>query len=219
MKLYLTTRQRIAGITLIETMIAASIGSAVIGAMVLGSVSFQQLSNGADEYYKATSDQMRVLDSIALDMRRATSGSVSNSSQTLTLNLPDYIDYSQNPPAPRTPTISSGGTVTYGAAGSQPAVVYTVTGTIPNQAITRTLTPSSGPATTSILTSDTANYQFHCFDPANSSSISPFSFGGAGEPSSVMAQVTFQPRFRRINLSNSRAGTRAAKTVYLRNHK
>src|SRR6266480_2713291 len=78
MKLCLTTRQRIAGMTLVETMIAASIGSAVIGAMVLGSVSFQQLSNGADEYYKATSDQMRVLDSIALDMRRATGGSVSN---------------------------------------------------------------------------------------------------------------------------------------------
>jgi Tfp pilus assembly protein PilW len=212
------TYPTIAGMTLIETLIGAAIGSAVIGAMVFGSVSFQQLSNGADEYYKATSDQMRVLDSIALDARRATSGSVSNSGQTLTLNLPDYIDYSQNPPVPRTPTISAAGTVTYGALGSQPTVVYTVTGSVPNQTITRTLTSAAGVATTSILTWDTSNNQFLCFDPANPSSTSPFSFGNAGEPSSIMAQVTFQPRFNRINLSSSRAGTRAAMRMYLRNH-
>ena len=84
MKLSLMRCQRSAGVTLIETLVAASIGCAIIGAMVFGSVSFQQLSNGADDYNKATSDQMRVLDSIALDMRRATSGSVSNSGQTLT---------------------------------------------------------------------------------------------------------------------------------------
>ncbi len=204
--------------TLIETLIGAAIGSAVIGAMVFGAVSFQQLANGADEYYKATSDQMRVLDSIALDTRRATSGSVSNSGQTLTLNLPDYIDYSQNPPVPRTPTISAG-TVSYGTAGSQPTVVYTITGTVPNQTITRTLTSSAGVATTSILTWDTSNNQFLCFDPANPASTNPFTFGNAGEPSSIMAQVTFQPRFNRINLSSSRAGTTAAMRMYLRNHK
>lgn len=206
--------------TLIETLIGASIGSAIIGAMVFAAVSFQELSNGADEYYKATSDQMRVLDSIALDMRRATNGSVSNSGQTLTLNLPDYVDYSQNPPAPRIPTISpAAGTVTYGTAGSQPTVVYTITGSVPNQIITRTLTPSSGAPTTSILTWDTSNNQFLCFDPANPGSTSPFSFGGAGQPSSITAQVTFQPRFNRFNLSAARAGTRAALTMYLRNHK
>ena len=209
----------IAGMTLIETLIGAAIGSAVIGAMVFGSVSFQQLSNGADEYYKATSDQMRVLDSIALDARRATSGSVSNTGQTLTLKLPDYIDYSQNPPLPRTPTISATGTVTYGALLSQPTVVYTVTGSVPNQTITRTLTSSAGVATTSILTWDTSDNRFLCFNPADPSSTTPFSFGNAGEPSSIMAQVTFQPRFNRINLSSSRAGTRAAMRMYLRNHK
>ncbi len=213
------TYRKHAGMTLIETLIGAVIGSAVIGGMVLGSVSFQQLSNGADEYYKATSDQMRVLDAIALDARRATSGDVSNNGQTLTLNLPDYIDYSQNPPAPRTPTIAATGAVTYGTSASQPRVVYTVTGTAPNQTITRTITPSSGAATTSILTWDTSNNQFLCFDPANPASTSPFSFGDAGQPSSITAQITFQPRFNRIDLPSSRAGTRAAKTIYLRNHK
>ena len=63
MKLH--TFRRRAGLTLVETMIAAAVGSAITGAMVLGSMSFQTLSNGANEYYRATSDQMRVLDSIA----------------------------------------------------------------------------------------------------------------------------------------------------------
>ena len=72
---------------------------------------------------------MRLLDYIALDMRRAINGSIYNTTQTLTLTLPDYIDYSQNPPTPRTATIVLSGpaaTVTYGT--TQPTVVYTVTG-------------------------------------------------------------------------------------------
>jgi len=215
MKLH--TFRRRAGLTLVETMIAAAVGSAITGAMVLGSMSFQTLSNGANEYYRATSDQMRVLDSIAQDTRRATSGSVSNGGQTLTLSLPDYIDYSQTPPTPRSPSISSTGAITYGSAGNQPTVTYSVTGNVPNQVITRTQVSSSGTAT-STLTWNTSDYQFLCFDPANPSGTAPFSFGGANQPSSITVQITFQPKFSRINLSASRAGTRAAVTMYLRNH-
>src|SRR3954464_10329889 len=103
--------------TLVEMVVSASIGSIIMGALILAASSFQNVFNATDDYYKATSDQMRVLDYVALDMRRAVSGSVSNDTQTLTLTLPDYIDYSQNPPTPRTANVkisSTVGTVTYG---------------------------------------------------------------------------------------------------------
>lgn len=159
MKFALTTSQSHSGLALAETMIAAAIGSAIIGAMVLGSVAFQTLSNGANEHYRATGDQIRVLDSIALDMRRTTSGTVSNNGRTLSLNLPDYFDYSLNPPAPRVPSISKKGVVTYGGAGNQPTITYTVAGSAPNQTITRTEASSLG-TTSSTLTWNTAVISF-----------------------------------------------------------
>ena len=219
----ITTGHRVAkrqAFTLVEMMISASVGVLIMGAIILTTISFQNVSNATDDYYKATSDQVRVLDYIALDMRRAINGSVSNTTQTLTLTLPDYIDYSQNPPTPRTPTIAlSGtvGTVTYGT--TPPTVVYAVTGSSPNQVITRTYTSSVGAVTTTTLTATAADYQFSCFDPNNAGSTTNFSFGAAGQPTSITAKITFMPKFNRLNLASSRAATIASMTMLLRNHK
>ncbi len=200
-----------------EMMIALVIGGLVLGAMVVGFGAFQQVYAATDDYSRATNDQMRVLDFIAQDMRRATSGTVSNSGQTLTLVMPDYLDEAQNPPVPRTPAISTKASVTYGAAASQPTAVYTLTGTSPNQTITRTYTPTVGAPVIMTLTMRSADYQFLCFDPASPATPS-FTFGGAGEPPSVTAQITFMPKFNRFRRANSRAGTTASLTVVVRNH-
>lgn len=221
----ITTRHGIAkggAFTLVEMMVSASIGSIIMGALILAATSFQNVFNATDDYYKATSDQMRVLDYIALDMRRAVSGSVSNTTQTLTLTLPDYIDYSQNPPTPRTATVKVSGsvaTVTYGTSLTPPTVVYTVTGSSPNQVITRSYTDSSVAVTATTLTAAAADFQFSCFDPNNAGSTANFSFGGAGQPTSVTAKVTFMPKYNRLNLASSRVGTAASLTMLLRNHK
>src|SRR5260221_5359536 len=112
MKQALSYSKEFSAFTLVEMMISVSVASFILLAAVLATVAFQTVFVATDECYKATSDQNRVLDYIAIDMRQATSGSVSNSGQTLTLNLPDYIDYSQTPPVPKTPTITKT-TVTY----------------------------------------------------------------------------------------------------------
>ena len=204
--------------TLVETMISLTVGGFLLAGMIMGFATFQQVFSGVDDYYRATSDQVRVLDFIGQDMRRAISGTASNSTLTLTLTLPDYIDQSQNPPVPRTATISASGTVTYGTAGSQPTVVYTITGTAPNQKVTRTYTPTSGAATTTTLTMAAANYQFNCVDPSNPGSTANFSFGGVGQPSSVMVKTSFQPKLNRFNFVNSRTATTVTSTIMLRNH-
>ncbi len=206
------------GFTLVETMLSLTVGGFLLGGMILGFSTFQQVFAGVDDYYRATSDQMRVLDFIGQDMRRATSGNVTNSATTLTLTLPDYIDESQNPPVPRTATLGASGTVTYGTSGVQPTAVYTISGTAPNQVITRTYTPTTGSATSTTLTMATANYQFNCLNPNNPGSTANFSFGGVGQPSSVLVQISFQPKFNRLSLANARTATTVSSTILLRNH-
>ena len=207
-----------AAFTLVETMISLTVGGIILGGMILSFTTFQQVFAGVDDYYRATSDQMRVLDFIGQDMRRAISGAVSNSTKTLTLTLPDYIDESQNPPVPRTAAVAAAGTVTYGTKGVQPTVVYTISGTAPNQTITRVYTPTTGTATTTTLSMAAANYQFSCLNPSNPGSTANFSFGGAGQPTSVMVQLTFQPKFNRFNFVNARTATMVSSTILLRNH-
>jgi Tfp pilus assembly protein PilW len=204
--------------TLVETMISLSVGGLLLGGMILGFSSFQQVFAGVDDYYRATSDQMRVLDFIGQDMRRAISGTVTNSTTTLTLTLPDYIDESQNPPVPRTAIVAASGTVTYGTTGVQPTAVYTISGTSPSQTITRTYTPTTGAATTTTLTMAAADYQFNSLDPSNPGSIANFSFGGTGQPTSVTVKISFQPKFNRFNFVNARTATMISSTILLRNH-
>jgi len=206
------------GFTLVETMFSLAVGGFLLAGMIMSFSTFQQVFSGVDDYYRATSDEMRVLDFIGQDMRRAISGAVSNSTTTLTLTLPDYIDQSQNPPVPRAATISPTGVVTYGIAGSQPTIVYTISGTSPNQKITRTFTPATGAATVTTLTAAAADYQFNCLDPSNQGSTANFAFGGLGQPASVMVRISFQPKLTRFNSANARTATSVSSTVLLRNH-
>ena len=203
---------------MIELMVSLAVGSMILAAVASGTIAMQKLFVATDQYYMATSDQMRVLDFIALDMRRAVRGSVSNSAQTLTLTLPDYVDYTRNPPVPRSPSVSATGKVIYGASASQPTVIYAISGTAPNQVIQRTLTGSDRSVATTTLTSAAANYQMSFFDPADPRSTTGFSLGGIGQASSLTAQITFAPRFNRLNLTSSRQSATASMTMLMRNH-
>jgi Tfp pilus assembly protein PilW len=205
------------GHTLVELMISISVGVLILAAVVSAVVAMQTLFVATDQYYMATSDQTRVLDFIAMDLRAALSGTVSNQAQTLTLTLPDYIDYTQNPPAPRSPTLSATDIVAYGSSATPPTVLYTVTGTAPNQVIQRILTTSTG-VTTTTLTAAAANYQMSFFTPTNPGSVTPFSLGRIGQPSTLTALITFAPRFNRLNLASSRQAATASMTMTMRNH-
>jgi Tfp pilus assembly protein PilW len=206
------------GHTLLEVMISVCIGAMILAAVVSAIIALQTLFVATDQYYMATSDQTRVLDYIALDLRRALSATVSNQAQTLTLTLPDYVDYTQNPPVPRSPTLSATGTVVYGSSANQPTVTYTLTGTAPNQVIQRTLTTASGTVMATTLTVAAANYQMSFYTPTNPGSVTPFSLGGIGQPSTLTALITFAPRFNRLNLASSRQAATASMTMTLRNH-
>lgn len=93
--------------TLIELLVSSSVSLVLIGIGLVASISIQRCFNASMLYAKSQSQQSRVLDYIALDLRRAKTFSweASGASYTLILTIPDYYDTNGQP---RTPYIESG---------------------------------------------------------------------------------------------------------------
>lgn len=218
------------GFTLVEMMVSVSIGGLILAAMVLGAAAFQNVFFAADDYYQSTADQMRVMDYISRDIRCAISGSTANSGQTLTVNLPDYIDPATN--QPRTPTVKTGtavsfyqtgsGIVSYfGSTSDSVAITYTGSGNI----ITRSQTVIRG-GTTSVTSAVIANNtdSLQLSDAKSSGTATNFVFGpptvtgSVTQIDTVKTTMTFMPRFNRSNNSSSRAGTSVYQTTTVRNN-
>lgn len=208
-----------AGFTLVEMLISVTIFTLFLAGLVLGTTAFQNLFFAQDNYYQSTDDQMRVLDYIARDVRDALSGTVSNNGQTLTVSLPDYINPTTN--QPRTPTLTAGplksaGNVSYFAnSGDSVTVAYAVSG----NTITRTQTAVRSGVTTTTQTILANNVDSLQLADASQSGLTNFSFGPAsiyGPSDVVKTTLTFMPRFTRLNLASSRAGTTLSQTVNVR---
>jgi type II secretory pathway component PulJ len=113
------------GFTLIEMMMSLSCGTFILAAVVAASVSLQKSFTAVQSYSTIEGDQLRVLDYISMDCRRATAASVSNG--TLTLTMPVYYNSSSSPAYQAyTPTLSNGAVV-YGSGEVQ--ITYAQSGT------------------------------------------------------------------------------------------
>jgi hypothetical protein len=100
-------------------------GTLVLVSVVAASVSLQRCFAAIESYSGTEGDQLRILDYIAMDCRRAISATVNNGA--LTLTLPTYYNSSSTPAyQPYTPTLSSGNIV-YGSG--QVLITYTQSGT------------------------------------------------------------------------------------------
>ena len=113
------------GFTLIEMMMSLSCGTFILAAVVAASVSLQKSFTAVQSYSTIEGDQLRVLDYISMDCRRATAASVNNG--TLTLTVPVYYNSSSSPAYQAyTPTLSNGAVV-YGSGSVQ--ITYAQSGT------------------------------------------------------------------------------------------
>src|SRR5207247_2373160 len=86
------TKKGALAFTLVEVMMTMGCGSLLLAAVVTSGVALQRSFAAVEGYSVAESDQLRVLDYIAMDCRRATNASVANN--TLTLTVPAYFDSS-----------------------------------------------------------------------------------------------------------------------------
>jgi type II secretory pathway component PulJ len=119
------TNKKCLGFTLVEMMMSLSCGTFILAAVIAASVSLQKSFTAMQSYSTIEGDQLRVLDYISMDCRRATAASVNNGA--LTLTMPVYYNSSSSPAYQAyTPTLSNGAVV-YGSGSVQ--ITYAQSGT------------------------------------------------------------------------------------------
>jgi prepilin-type N-terminal cleavage/methylation domain-containing protein len=106
------------GFTLLEVLIASSIFSIMTAALFALSMSLQKTFRACSNQLRCQSEQLRILDYMALDLRRALT--VNAEPTRLTVTIPNYYDAAGNPSAP----VIDKGRVEYGASALPVTVSY-----------------------------------------------------------------------------------------------
>ncbi len=123
-------RRHYGGFTLAELMVAMCIGSVVCAITMAGMVFLQKSYAATEQYALSMTDQMRVLDYLAMDLRRATAAVDLGTANQLTITLPAYYSYdpadtTHQAPVPALATIpSSSARAVYSGGSTTPAVQY-----------------------------------------------------------------------------------------------
>ena len=102
-------RRALAAMTLVEVMMSAATGSLILGAILTSGVALQRSYMAVEAYSTAGGDQLRVLDYVALDCRRAMSATINGLTGT-------------------TPQITQGSWVNTGGTSTTLNGVVTITG-------------------------------------------------------------------------------------------
>jgi prepilin-type N-terminal cleavage/methylation domain-containing protein len=194
------------GYTLVEMMVALGIGATILGVILTASVALQKTFNAVDHFFATHMQQIRIIDYLNRDAKRAYIVTTSPDLKTVTMTIPKYIIESGDSEAVsnpslvgtvRTPTISytSGGSqVNYGTTTS--TVVYSING----NTIQRT---EDGVVTVIASSTDQLVDQATDVELANTEYTS--------------TSVTFMPLFTSSNTSAERSGTTVYSLSYLRN--
>jgi Tfp pilus assembly protein PilW len=180
--------------TLVEMMMAVGCGSLILAAVVTAGVCLQRSFAAVEGYSTSEGDQLRVLDYIAMDCRRALSASVA--SNILTLTVPNYYDSSGNPVAP---TLNSSGAIQYNS-GATTTITYAQSGSNFVRTVGPTATWPTGNAATAIATK-----------------VSAFTVTSADLTSTVSCYITFSPRFVYLPGPGPIVGTTVYCNTFLRN--
>jgi prepilin-type N-terminal cleavage/methylation domain-containing protein len=200
----LTRQSHQSGFTLAEILTAMAIAVVIFAAIITASLAMQKSFNAVDNYFATHIQQIRIIDYLNRDVKRALIVTTSANQQTVTLTIPKYIIQSgdaeavSNPSlvgAMRSPTLSTTTSlVNYGTTTS--TVVYSINGA----AILRT---EDGVVTTIASSTDQLIPTTTDVDLANTEKA-------------TMA-VTFQPIFTSGNVADERTGTTVFSLAYLRN--
>ena len=200
----LTHHSHQSGFTLAEMMTAMAIMVLIFAAIITSSLAMQKSFNAVDNYFATHVQQIRIIDYLNRDAKRALVVTTSVDQQTVTLTIPKYIIQSGDAEAisnpslvgtMRSPTISTTtGLVNYGTTTS--TVVYSISGT----SIFRTedgVVTTVASSTDSLVPKDT------------DTELTDTEY-------TTMA-ITFLPIFTSGNVADERAGTTVFSLAYLRN--
>lgn len=121
----LTPQNRKGGFTLVELMVAMAVYSMLFAALAGGAIALQRSFSATEKYSKSVSDQSRILDYVARDVRRASAVAITQSSKRLDLTVPDQYANAAPSRTFRTPSVSMTA-VTYGTTPG--TISYYITG-------------------------------------------------------------------------------------------
>jgi prepilin-type N-terminal cleavage/methylation domain-containing protein len=200
----LTHHSHQSGFTLAEIMMAMAIAVVIFAAIITASLAMQKSFNAVDHYFATHVQQVRIIDYLNRDVKRALIVTTSVDHQTVTLTIPKYIIQSgdaeavSNPSlvgAMRSPTMSTTTSlVNYGTTTS--TVVYSINGASilrTEDGVVTTVASSTDQLVPSSTDTDLTNTEY-----------------------TTMA-ITFQPIFTSGNVADERTGTTVFSLAYLRN--
>jgi prepilin-type N-terminal cleavage/methylation domain-containing protein len=200
----LTRQSHQSGFTLAEILTAMAIAVVIFAAIITASLAMQKSFNAVDNYFATHIQQVRIIDYLNRDVKRALIVTTSANQQTVTLTIPKYIIQSgdaeavSNPSlvgAMRSPTLSTTTSqVNYGTTTS--TVVYSINGASilrTEDGVVTTVASSTDQLVPSTTDTDLTNTEY-----------------------TTMA-VTFQPIFTSGNVAAERTGTTVFSLAYLRN--
>lgn len=189
MKILPYTRR--AGITLVELLIALTVGGLTIAVVLSGALSMQRCFVATESFASAKKEQMRLSDFLAMDFRRALTVTPGADGTTIaTVKMPAYYDEAGQP---RTPKITRY-VHSYGEPGQVATVVYRMSG---NQVFRQE--------------GDEEPLEI-------ASGIEDFDIAIDDRGHLVTTRITFLPKFKRSGLdtASARVGTTLVSTVALR---
>jgi type II secretory pathway component PulJ len=180
--------------TLVELTVSTAVVSLLLGSLMVGIIALRRSFEAAKENTKSQLEQVRFIDYVSRDLRRALAVQVDTyqGSSRISMTIPDYYTTVDGAPQPRTPQINGD----YADYGTTPAVVrYYKDGS--------TLVRRFN-GVNSIIASDVEDFQLS-YPPATNQQV-------------INVAVTFLPRFR-LSASRDavRAGTSANTSILLRN--
>ena len=207
----LTHHSHQSGFTLAEILTAMAIAVVIFAAIITASLAMQKSFNAVDHYFATHIQQVRIIDYLNRDVKRALICTTSANQQTVTLTIPKYVvqstdqDGQSNPSligTMRTPTISptSSYQVNYNYVGTTTPATSTIVYSINGASILRT---EDGVVTTIASSTDQLIPTTTDVDLANTEKA-------------TMA-VTFHPIFTSGNVADERTGTTVFSLAYLRN--
>jgi len=200
----LTHHSHQSGFTLAEIMMAMAIAVVIFAAIITASLAMQKTFNAVDNYFATHIQQVRIIDYLNRDVKRALICTVSADQQTVTLTIPKYIIQSGDAEAVSTPSLvgtmrsptlsTTTSLVNYGTTTT--TVVYSINGA----SILRT---EDGAVTTIASSTD------QLVPSSTDTQLTNTEY-------STMA-VTFHPIFTSGNVADERTGTTVFSLAYLRN--
>ena len=207
----LTHHSHQTGFTLAEILTAMAIAVVIFAAILTASLAMQKTFNAVDNYFATHIQQIRIIDYLNRDVKRALIVTTSADQQTVTLTIPKYVVQSNDQDGQsnssligtmRTPTISptSSYQVNYNYVGTTTPATSTVVYSINGASILRT---EDGAVTTIASSTDQLVPSTTDTDLTNTEY-------------STMA-VTFHPIFTSGNIADERTGTTVFSLAYLRN--